>query len=33
MFVDDLYNARFMHSSVGYLPPNRFEELLAQQGA
>jgi putative transposase len=31
MFIDDVYNARRMHSSIGYLPPNRFEELLAQQ--
>jgi putative transposase len=33
VFIEDVYNARRMHSSLGYLPPNRFEELLAQQAA
>jgi putative transposase len=33
VFIEDVYNAKRMHSSLGYMPPNRFEELLAQQAA
>ena len=33
MFIDDVYNARRVHSSISYLPPDRFEELLTQQAA
>lgn len=30
VFIEEMYNARRMHSAPSYLPPNRFEELLAQ---
>lgn len=32
-FIDQVYNARRLRSSIGYLPPNRLEELHAQQAA
>jgi putative transposase len=33
VFLEDVYNARRMHSSLGYLSPKQFEDRLAQQAA
>ena len=32
-FIDDVYNAKRMHSSIGYQSPDVFEAKLALQGA
>jgi putative transposase len=32
-FLEDVYNARRVHSSLDYLSPTQFEDRLAQQAA
>jgi putative transposase len=33
VFLEDVYNAGRMHSSLGYLSPKQFEDRLALQAA
>jgi putative transposase len=33
VFLEDVYNAKRMRSSLGYLLPNQFEDRCAQQAA
>ena len=32
-FIEDVYNRKRLHSSLGYRPPEEYERLLAKKGS